>query len=57
MESRDIAYHQRVREGFLNEARRQPERIRVIDATGTIERIHADICQEVARVLATHQGT
>src|SRR5205807_4082434 len=32
VESRAAAYHARVRGGFLAEARRQPERIRVIDA-------------------------
>jgi dTMP kinase len=57
MESRDLAYHQRVREGFLSEARRRPERIRVIDAARPVERIHEDICQEVARVMAESAGT
>jgi dTMP kinase len=44
MESRPEEYHRRVREGFLFEARRQPERICVIDATGPI-----DVVQEVLR--------
>jgi dTMP kinase len=54
LEGRDDAYHRLVREGFLIEARRQPERIRVIDARGTIEAVQAGIRQEVARVLAAH---
>jgi dTMP kinase len=33
MERRDAAYFAKVREGFLAEARRRPERIRVVDAT------------------------
>jgi dTMP kinase len=33
LERRDFAYHQRVREGFLAEAQRRPEMIRVIDAS------------------------
>ena len=51
MESRDRDYHERVRQGFLNEAQRQPERIRVIDASGPVDEIHARICTEVERVL------
>jgi dTMP kinase len=54
MESRDRDFHERVRQGFLSEAQRQPERIRAIDATGTVEEIHAAICKEVGRVLESH---
>jgi dTMP kinase len=54
LEGRDDAYHRLVREGFLIEARRQPERIRVIDARGAVETVQAGIRQEVARVLAAH---
>jgi dTMP kinase len=52
VESRDSAYHARVREGFLAEARSRPNRIRVIDAGQSIEAVHECICQEVARVVA-----
>jgi dTMP kinase len=52
MENRAADYQQRVREGFLSEARRRPERIRVVDASGSVEEVHAQICQEVARVMA-----
>jgi dTMP kinase len=34
LESRDRSYHERVREGFLYEARLQPEKIEVVDASG-----------------------
>lgn len=51
MESRDFAYHVRVRDGFLAEARRRPERIRVVDATGSIETVQELIRKEVASVL------
>ncbi|HEV3203187.1 MAG TPA: dTMP kinase [Gemmataceae bacterium] len=53
LESRDAAYHARVRDGFLREAQRQPGRIRVIDARAGIEEVHQWICQEVAGVVAT----
>ena len=49
IESRDLAYHERVREGFLTEARRRPDRICVIDAQATIEQVHERIRQEVTR--------
>jgi dTMP kinase len=52
VESRDADYHRRVREGFLAEARRRPDRVRVIDAGQSIESVHARICEEVCRVLA-----
>ncbi len=51
MESRPADYHQRVREGFLAEARRRPERIVVVDSAAPVEEVHARICQEVSRVL------
>jgi dTMP kinase len=35
MEERDMEYFQRVRDGFLAEARRQPDRIVIIAADGT----------------------
>jgi dTMP kinase len=54
LESRDDSYHQRVRDGFLEEARRRPERIQVVDASGSVATVHEAILQEVARVLAAH---
>ena len=41
MESRAADYHVRVREGFLAEARRRPERIVVVDAAPPVEAVHA----------------
>ena len=51
MEGRTRDFHERVRRGFLTEAQRQPDRIRVIDASGSVEGVHSAICTEVARVL------
>jgi dTMP kinase len=47
IERRPDEYHRRVREGFLLEARRSPERIRVVDASGPVEEVQARIRQEV----------
>jgi dTMP kinase len=57
MESRAREYQERVREGFLAEGRHRPERIRVIDATPSIEVVHERICKEVEGVLAAGPRT
>lgn len=56
MESRPAEYYVRVRDGFLAEARRRPERVRVVDANAAVEEVHARICQEVRRVVESHPG-
>lgn len=39
----DVLFFNRVREGFLALARREPERVAVIDASGTREAVHGQI--------------
>jgi dTMP kinase len=51
LESRDPAYHQQVRDGFLLEARRRPERIRVVDASLPVEVVQERVRGEVAGLL------
>jgi dTMP kinase len=51
LERRDPAYHDRVRRGFLAEARHRPDRIRVIDAGATQEIVHERIRAEVESIL------
>ncbi len=43
IEGEKMAFHQRVREGFLSLAQMEPERIKVIDATQSIENIQIQI--------------
>jgi dTMP kinase len=43
MEQQGVAFHARVRQGFLAEAARQPERIAVVDASGPIEAVQEKI--------------
>jgi len=43
MELEDIAFHRRVREGYHSIAAKEPERIHVIDSSGSIEHIHGII--------------
>ena len=49
MEEADRAFFQRVHEGFQKIAVAEPDRVRVIDATRTVEDVSADIWNEVAR--------
>ncbi len=49
-ERESLAFHQRVREGYLELARRQ-ERFRVIDASGTPEEVAARVLRETAGIL------
>jgi dTMP kinase len=51
VEGRDLAYHARVREGFRAEARRRPDRVRVIDAGPPVEVVQEAIRREVARIM------
>jgi dTMP kinase len=51
MELQGDAFHARVREGFLAEARRRPDRIVVVSAEGPIDAVQAEIRQHVARIL------
>ena len=52
IEGRDADFQARVRAGFLAEAQRRPERIRVVDAGLSIEAVQDHIRQLVAAVLA-----
>ncbi len=56
MERRDGAFHERVRAGFLAEAARRPERIRMVNAAAGVDEVQQRIREEVARVLAARQG-
>jgi dTMP kinase len=48
MEAKGSEFLQRVRQGFLTEAERAPEQIKVINADQEIEQVQADI-RQVAR--------
>lgn len=47
----EIAFHERVREGFLTEARREPQRYCVLDATQPLERVQGLIWEDMGRLL------
>jgi dTMP kinase len=51
-ESMELAFHQRLREGFLDIAKRSPERCALVDAAGTIDDIAGQIDALVRRRLS-----
>ncbi|MER3416514.1 MAG: dTMP kinase [Gemmataceae bacterium] len=51
IEERGVEFLERVRQGYLSEARAQPQRIRVIHAEGSPEDVHRRVCAEVQHVL------
>jgi dTMP kinase len=51
MESQPMEYHQRVREGFLAEAKRKPEHITIIDARPGSDEVQATLRREVEKLL------
>lgn len=51
MERETLAFHERVRAGFLDLARREPERFRVFDAGRPEDAIAEDVWLEVRNAL------
>ncbi len=49
IESRPLAFHNKLRKGYRSLARKYPERISVIDARGTLR----EVCQRALKVLET----
>lgn len=49
MESAGIEFFQRVRNGFLEIAKQEPERVKVINSADSIENIHKKVVELVAR--------
>ncbi|MEQ8736386.1 MAG: dTMP kinase [Rhodospirillaceae bacterium] len=52
-EDMDIAFHQRLRDGFLDIAKREPDRCKVVDASGSEEDVAEKISGVVMPLLAT----
>jgi len=47
----DLAFHQRVRDGYLDLARREPARIIVLDARGSVDEVHHRVLETIQRIL------
>ena len=52
MDQLKIDFHQRVRSGYLEMAKNEPDRWLVVNASGTIEDINRSICDRLEKVLA-----
>jgi dTMP kinase len=50
-EAESVAFHERVRDGFLAIARSEPHRVHVLDATRPKEEVHHDILAALQRVI------
>ncbi|NPU85594.1 MAG: dTMP kinase [Syntrophaceae bacterium] len=50
-EHEELAFHKRVRSGYLEMARQEPGRFRVIDGGRTIQEIHREVCTHLDALL------
>ncbi len=56
LENESVDFHNKVREAYLTIARQSPDRVQVIDATGSIEDIHLSIRECVDQSLAVYSS-
>jgi dTMP kinase len=50
-EREKLDFHERVRQGYLDIAKREPNRVKVIDATGSIEEVHKRVLAVIEQIL------
>lgn len=55
-EAETQAFFERVRAGYLDQARREPQRIRVIDAAAALEDVQREVAAVLSAVLPAGQG-
>ncbi len=51
LDAEDVAFHTRVRRAYLEMAAAEPERIRIIDATGSVDETHTRVMEVVTLFL------
>jgi dTMP kinase len=51
LELEDVEFHKRVRNGYMRLRDKEPGRIRLIDAGGSVEEVHGMVVKEAMRVL------
>lgn len=51
-ERKGLAFHRRLREGFLDIARRQPQRCRVVDTSADVDAVSARVWELIGKALA-----
>lgn len=55
IERKDEWYHEQVRDGYLELAKEEPRRIKVVDASGSVESVQAQIRKLVDEILPRRQ--
>ncbi len=55
IEKESIEFHKRVRKGFLDVAKREPDRFCIVDGCGTIEEIHIEIVKKMDILLKKNE--
>ncbi len=51
LDTEDVEFHERVRDAYLQIAAKEPERVRVIDASGSVQETHASVMNVVMPLL------
>ena len=51
MEKESLEFHKRVRQGYLELSEKYPERIKVIDATQTVDKVFSDLKEIIEKIL------
>jgi dTMP kinase len=54
IESEEMAFHRRLRKGFLEIARKEPSRVKVISASQTLENVEAEALKFIIHILSKH---
>ncbi len=56
LDAEDVTFHTRVRNAYMEIAREEPERVRVIDASGSIDQTHARVLEVVKPFLESRES-
>ena len=57
IESEEMAFHRRLRKGFLKIARQEPSRVKVIRASQSLENVEAQALDFIRQILVKHHRT
>ncbi len=55
-EREELEFHERVREGYLAIAKARPERVVVVDASGSVEDVHERIMSVLEKFFSSHES-
>ena len=55
-EQEDLAFHERVRSGYLEMSRQEPARFAVLDARGSVDAVHLRVIETIAKHLPVRES-